>query len=109
MIEKFKNILNVEIEIPNEIDYLCEMLNILSNDVKLKIIYVLLKIKEAPVCLIASILGKDETLISHHLKQLKIIDLVRLKKEGKFHVYELNFKKLNEIISSLVKILEHNG
>ena len=108
IIERFRNTLDIEIEIPNEIEYLCKVLNILSNNIRLKIIYVLSKIKKAPVCLIASILNKDETLISHHLKHLKMVDLVIEKREGKFHIYELNFKKLNEVINLLTKILRSN-
>ena len=48
------------------------------------------------VCEIGPILGISEKLASHHLKQLKKIELVNEKREGNFIRYSLNKKATKE-------------
>ena len=45
--------------------------------------------EEACVCDLGWVLGRDEKLVSHHLRQLKSAGLARSRREGKMVMYEL--------------------
>jgi ArsR family transcriptional regulator, lead/cadmium/zinc/bismuth-responsive transcriptional repressor len=44
---------------------------------------------EACVCDLGWVLGRDEKLVSHHLRQLKAAGLARSRRDGKMVMYEL--------------------
>ncbi len=45
--------------------------------------------QRACVCDLAWIVGRDERLVSHHVRQLKVAALARSEREGKMVMYEL--------------------
>jgi DNA-binding transcriptional ArsR family regulator len=45
--------------------------------------------EEACVCDLGWVLGRDEKLVSHHLRQLRSAGLARSRREGKMVMYEL--------------------
>jgi DNA-binding transcriptional ArsR family regulator len=44
---------------------------------------------QACVCDLGWVLGRDEKLVSHHLRQLRSVGLARSRREGKMVMYEL--------------------
>ena len=66
----------------------------LGNQERLKIIHCL-RIKKYCVCELEAILDKSQSTISHHLKEMEDIGLIRGWKKGKFTHYEINEKKLD--------------
>lgn len=77
----------------------------LSNTVKLDIV-MLLSATEMPVCLISYILEKDQSLISHHLSDLKTAGLVKERVRGKFRVYGLEKDALIDLFDRIGRIVK---
>ncbi len=77
----------------------------LSNTTKLDII-LLLAASEMPVCLISYILEKDQSLISHHLSDLKTAGLVKETVKGKFRVYKLQKDALLDLFNKVGSIVK---
>jgi len=72
-----------------------EFLKVLRNRVRLEILR-LLKNRWLCVCLISTILGREQTLISHHLKHLKKMGLVEERKIGRMRFYRTNLESLRK-------------
>jgi len=85
----------------SRVSELCRYLQVIAQETRLQILHVLSRIEKAPVCLIAAILNRDDTLISHHLRTLRIAGLVVEQVCGRFRVYSLNRSKLEQIIRDL--------
>ncbi len=68
---------------------MAEIFKALGDPTRLKIIYVLSK---SPLCVcdIASLLDMTQSAISHHLRLLRNLKLVKFKKEGKMVIYSLD-------------------
>jgi len=79
--------------------------NCLGNEERLKIIESLKK-KDYCVCELETILNRAQSTISHHLRELEKIGLIRGWKKGKFTHYKLIKKKLNYYLKLLSKELE---
>jgi len=80
-----------------------KMLSALSDMTRLRI-YLLLLEGELCVCELGSILGMEQSRISHGLRVLREADLIDSKREGKWVIYSVNPKAVkNEIIQGLKK------
>ena len=80
------------------IDNQIKILNILANKERLMIIYSL-KEKDRCVCELEAILDKSQPSISHHLKRLEEVNLIRGWKKSKFTYYSLNRNQLKSYIN----------
>jgi len=77
--------LNAEVE-PRVSEEAVAFLKVVSNPIRLAILK-LLRDQWLCVCLISEALGQDQTLISHHLRTLKSMNLVEERKEGRMRFY----------------------
>ncbi len=104
LIEQYNKDLNGEIVLPNDtkINEYANIFSVLSNPNRLKIIYILLQ-KPMPVCSLASLLGLDQTLISHHLSILRKHGIVEQTIKGKYRFYYVSKQKLFGILASIFK------
>ena len=105
LLEKYHEILDKEITLPEKLNEISKILKVLSNPVRLKIVWLLAE-HDMPVCLIATILNKDQTLISHHLRVLKEHNIVKENTIGKFKYYTANKAKLRKILETLIRDLK---
>ena len=78
---------------------LSDTFKVLSDPTRLKIILALTR-EEPCVCDIASLLGMTDSAISHQLRLLKTLRLVKYHKKGKMAYYSLD----DEHIQSLIRI-----
>jgi len=62
-----------------------------------------------PVCLISYILEKDQSLISHHLSDLKAAGLVKETVRGKYRVYRLKKDALINLLETLDSVIREVG
>ena len=71
------------------VNRLAQIFKALADPTRLKIIYVLSK---TPLCVcdIADLLDMTQSAISHHLRLLRNLRLVKFKKEGKMAIYSLD-------------------
>lgn len=84
-------------------------LEVLGNEVRMGIIQLLIK-KEMTVLQICKNLNKEQSLISHSLKQLRECSFVDFKKSGKQNVYYLKseiFKDKNKTLFEM--FVEHSN
>ncbi len=65
------------------------LLNLISNPYRLKILFLLLEQDAFCNCNFQEILGIQQTLISHYLRELRENDLITFEKIGKWHYYSL--------------------
>lgn len=79
------------------LNLLSSIFKAIGDPTRLRIIYTLSK-SSLCVCDIASILDMSQSAISHQLKILRDLNLVRYKREGKMVVYSLDDDHVFEII-----------
>jgi ArsR family transcriptional regulator, lead/cadmium/zinc/bismuth-responsive transcriptional repressor len=73
----------------DELEGLAVAAKALGDPTRLAIALALRDGERACVCDLAWIVGRDEKLVSHHVRQLKSADLARSEREGKMVMYEL--------------------
>lgn len=80
-----------------EVAGLSELFGALADEVRTKILY-LLSLDELCVCDLSEALGLSLPAISHHLRLLKMMRLVKYRREGKMVYYSLADDHIVELI-----------
>lgn len=93
--EKIKDIPNVDSNVVEEMAVLFKMF---ADSTRLRILNLLLY-KELNVCEIANLLNMTHSAISHQLATLKIVNLVKSRKNGKEVYYSLADDHISSIIA----------
>ena len=75
---------------------------ILGDTTRIKIVYALSQ-KELCVCDLAALLGMTHSAVSHQLRVLRNLNLVKYRKEGKIVYYSLTDKHITKLIDMGVK------
>ncbi|RLF79193.1 transcriptional regulator [Thermococci archaeon] len=97
--------LDLEEEVVTELSGdLIDFVKVLSNPIRAGILK-MLKNRWMCVCLIAKALNQDQTLISHHLRTLKGMNLLHERREGKLRFYRTNLEELKKYVDMLEKEL----
>ena len=98
---------NVKSHMPDEdtLYDLADFFKIFADSTRIKILYVLL-MHEMCVCDLAGTLGVSQSAISHQLRTLKQMDLVRSRREGKTVFYSLADDHIKSIMSQGLELLE---
>ncbi len=81
-----------------------EFLKAISNPTRFKILK-LTKEHWLCVCLISRVLEEDQTLISHHLRILKDLGLLKERREGRMRFYKANTEKILELLQKIEGVL----
>ncbi len=113
--KKCLNALKSTTGIPNEIKLpdrevvrdLALRLKSLTADVRLEILFMLSQ-TSLPVCTLAALIGRDQSLVSNHLANLRMAGLVRERRRGKYVVYSLERERVDEIMEALSELF-HGG
>ena len=84
---------------------LIEFLSVLGNKDRLIIVKTLKERGELCVCELEAVLDKSQPSISHHLRSLERIGLIRGWKKGKFTYYELMQDKFEKHVELFKEIL----
>lgn len=87
-----------------EIAGMVQMFKALADPNRMKIACLLLQAKECCVCDIAAVLNSSVATASHHLRQLKLMEIAKSRKEGKNVFYSL---KDHHIVTLISMTLEH--
>jgi ArsR family transcriptional regulator len=90
----------VNSELPDEeILYdLAEFYKVFADSTRIKMLYILLE-SEMCVCDISQILGVSQSAVSHQLRMLKQMKLVKYRREGKTVIYSLSDQHIEQILS----------
>lgn len=87
----------------DELTYLSDTFQILANPTRLRIVDALAR-RELCVCDLAAVVGASQSAVSHHLRQLRQMKIVRYRKDGRMAYYRLD----DEHIADLFRIgIEH--
>lgn len=84
---------------------IAKLLKILGGDVRLNIV-LYLSSGEKCVCNIFEYLKLPQNLVSHHLSVMRKNNLITARKDGKWVYYTLNDKRIGNLSSFLLKILQ---
>jgi len=84
---------------------LSDTFKVLSNPTRLKIVLALTK-EELCVCDIAALLGMTESAISHQLRMLRNLRLVKYHKNGKMAYYSLDDEHIEDLIRIATRHVE---
>ncbi len=83
--------------------YLADTFQILASPTRLQIVEALAT-RELCVCDLAAVVGASQSAVSHHLRQLRQMKIVRYRREGRMAYYRLD----DDHIAALFRIgLEH--
>ena len=85
-----------------DIDRLADMFGMLSSPTRLRLLEALAD-RELCVCDLAAVAGVSESAVSHHLRLLRQLRIVRFRKEGRMAYYRLDDEHVAEIVSSGLK------
>ena len=77
------------------------ILRVLANPIRLSILSLLAR-AELPVCIIAEVLGTDQSLVSHHLNKLRNEGVIDVRVMGRFRFYRLR----KDFVENLKKVFE---
>ena len=78
-----------------------EIFKLLSNPIRLKIALLLSDGEELCTCDLEKILGCEQTLISHHMRPFKDLDLVTERRDGKWKHYSLKDERVKKILEAV--------
>ena len=81
----------------NNTNDLAEIFKVLSDPLRLKIVMALDR-EELCVCDIATLVGVSRPAVSHHLRILRHLRLVKYRRDGKIAYYSLDDSHINELI-----------
>ncbi len=92
---------DLDVELETEIDKdVMRFLKAISNPLRFQILKLLSR-GWLCVCIISEALGRDQTLISHHLRTLKEAGLITEKKVGKMHFYRTDVEKFESYLEAV--------
>ena len=94
-------------ELKDSFDYLSNGLELVGNNVRLKILFLFYEEKRLCVCDISNILGMTISAVSQHLRKLKDRKLIETEREAQTIFYSLT-KEYEEMLKPFFKILSEN-
>jgi DNA-binding transcriptional ArsR family regulator len=94
-------------ELKDSFDYLSNGLELVGNNVRLKILFLFYEEKRLCVCDISTILGMTISAVSQHLRKLKDRKLIETEREAQTIFYSLT-KEYEEMLKPFFKILSEN-
>ncbi len=106
------SVLSAEDQIPEkivipskeEVYEVSRLFKLISSEPKLEIL-ALLSQASLPVCAISKLLEKDQSLVSHHLSELRMAGLVRERRSGRFKVYSIERENIEGICRRMQKLI----
>lgn len=90
------------------IQRLAETFKVLGDPTRTKIIFALSQ-EELCVCDLANLLGVTESAVSHQLRILRNMRLVRYRKEGKMVFYSLDDSHIKNLFNECLRHVEEDG
>ncbi|WP_048130696.1 helix-turn-helix transcriptional regulator [Methanosarcina sp. WWM596] len=102
--EQIKNLLRTIPDSKN-ITQMSAVFQALQSDTRLKILF-LLRQKEMCVCELEQILEVTQSAVSHGLRILRQLDLVRVRREGKYTVYYIADDHVRTLIEMCLEHVE---
>jgi ArsR family transcriptional regulator len=85
--------------LPNEVAKdLAELFKLLSDETRLRILYLLQQRRELNVRTLCQILRQSQPAVSHHLALLRVAGLIEMRRDGKHNFYRLLPQRFEEFL-----------
>jgi DNA-binding transcriptional ArsR family regulator len=98
---------NTVSDLNESFDYLTNVLSLVGNSARLKIVYLLFNEKRLCVCDISDILGMNISAISQHLRKMKDRNLLETNREAQTIFYSLT-AEYEKLLKPFFEILDKN-
>ena len=89
------------------VDLAAEVLGILSDPTRIKIVLALRQAEELPVNALAEIVGKKPSGVSQHLARMRMARMVTTRQEGTSVLYRLTDEHALALVTEAIKQAEH--
>ncbi|HEY5835545.1 ArsR/SmtB family transcription factor [Streptomyces sp.] len=90
------------------IDEACDVLRILSDPTRMRLLYALSQ-GESNVACLAEIVGANPTAVSQHLSKLRLAGIVKARRQGTFMYYTVVDPTVHRVLSTLLGQLGPQG
>jgi DNA-binding transcriptional ArsR family regulator len=90
-----------------QVSDIAELYKALGDSTRVKIIYALSQELELSVQAISSLLNMGQSAVSHQLRYLRNVRIVKRRKEGKTAYYSLDDHHIQQIFSQTLQHLKH--
>ncbi|MDP6466358.1 MAG: metalloregulator ArsR/SmtB family transcription factor [Pirellulaceae bacterium] len=84
---------------------LVTIFKLLSDETRLKILFILREADEVNVLELCRILGQRQPSVSHHLALLRVNGLIGMRRDGKHNFYHIRPSRLDEVIKTVLKVV----
>ncbi len=91
-------------EAREDIADLVAVFKLLSDETRLKILFVLREADEMNVLELCGILGQRQPSVSHHLALLRVKGLIGMRRDGKHNFYHMRPSRLDEFVRTILKV-----
>jgi len=95
-----------QMPLDKHLDELSEMFKALASPVRVRILFAL-STEELCVCDLAHFLGLSVSAVSHHLRLLRILKLVKFQKKGLMVYYSLDDEHIEGLLSDALEHVKH--
>lgn len=93
---------------PEAVAVLAELFKVLGDPTRIRIAYAL-SLEELCVCDISNLLGVSQSAVSHSLRALRQMKLVRFRKEGKIAYYALDDEHVARLLQDGFRHVEETA
>lgn len=83
---------------------LVTVFKLLSDETRLRILFILRESEEMNVLELCRILGQRQPSVSHHLALLRVNGLIGMRRDGKHNFYHIRSSQLDEVVQSVLKV-----
>ena len=91
-------------ETSDAIKGLVTVFKLLSDETRLRILFILREADEMNVLELCQILGQRQPSVSHHLALLRVNGLIDMRRDGKHNFYHIRPARLDEVVESVLKV-----
>jgi len=103
-VEKINKCINLLNDVSPSISALAKIMNLVGNETRLKILYLIYKEKNICVCDLSDVLNLSVSAISQQLKKLKEGGLIIDEKQGKTIYYSIKDESLESLLTVFIQI-----
>ena len=93
----------------DDIKGLVTVFKLLSDETRLKILFILREADEMNVLELCRILGQRQPSVSHHLALLRVNGLIGMRRDGKHNFYHIRLSRLDEVVETVLKVSPGRG
>ena len=93
----------------DDIKGLVTVFKLLSDETRLKILFILREANEMNVLELCRILGQRQPSVSHHLALLRVNGLIGMRRDGKHNFYHIRLCRLDEVVETVLKVAPGRG